>query len=286
MQSKEWPYGESVTETSKVGSLIIIGGAEDKKNEQVILKEFVRMSGSEKAKIVIMTVATELPEEVGSEYIKIFKALMGDQASVITVDVESREQANSPEAIAHIEDATGVFFTGGDQFRITRLLGGTKLDTALHDRYDQGLILAGTSAGASMMSSIMIIQGPAETTAKIGMTRLGAGMEFLSGVIIDQHFAQRGRINRLLTAIAQYPHHLGIGIDENTALIVEGHMCRVVGEGSITVLDAGEVRDGIPTKEESDDNLAICDVKLHLLPTGHGFDLRNRTPVFKAKSED
>ncbi len=270
-------------EASKTGSLIIIGGAEDKKRDPIILKEFIRMAGSDRAKIVIMTVATELPQEVGSEYVRIFKDLAGPNSEVTTVDVETRDQANCPEAIARIEAATAVFFTGGDQFRITRLLGGTKLDMTLHDRYEKGLVLAGTSAGASMMSSIMIIHGPAETTARVGMTRLGAGMEFLPGVIIDQHFAQRGRINRLLTAIAQYPHHLGIGIDENTAIIVEGNICRVVGAGSITVLDAGNVSNGIPSREESDENLAIGDVRLHLLPAGHGFDLRNRNPIFNIK---
>lgn len=267
------------------GSLIIIGGAEDKKNDKTILKEFVRMAGGPKAQILIMTVATELPVEVGAEYIKVFKSIFDGDASVETLHIASRGEANDPESLAKIDKATGVYFTGGDQFRITRILGGTKTDMLLHDRYESGLILGGTSAGASMMSSIMIIQGPAETTAKRGMTRLGAGLEFLPGVIIDQHFAQRGRINRLLAAIAQYPHHLGIGIDENTALIVEGTRCRVVGEGSITVLDAGDACEGIGEKFETDENLAICDVRLHLLTSGHGYDLRNRTPIY-ANNQD
>lgn len=268
------------------GSLIIIGGAEDKKNDKTILREFVRMSGGDKAHIVIMTVATELPVEVGDEYIKVFKSIFEGEAKVETLHIASRGEANDPESLAKIDKASGVYFTGGDQFRITRILGGTKIDMLLHDRYESGLILAGTSAGASMMSSIMIIQGPAETTAKRGMTRLGAGLEFLPGVIIDQHFAQRGRINRLLAAIAQYPHHLGIGIDENTAIIVEGTRCRVVGEGSITVLDAGNVCEGISEKYESDENLAICDVRLHLLPSGHGYDLRNRTPIYENHQDE
>ncbi|RYZ57295.1 MAG: cyanophycinase [Proteobacteria bacterium] len=267
------------------GSLIIIGGAEDKKNDKTILKEFVRMAGGPKAQILIMTVATELPVEVGAEYIQVFKSIFDGDASVETLHIASRGEANDPESLAKIDKATGVYFTGGDQFRITRILGGTKTDMLLHDRYESGLILGGTSAGASMMSSIMIIQGPAETTAKRGMTRLGAGLEFLPGVIIDQHFAQRGRINRLLAAIAQYPHHLGIGIDENTALIVEGTRCRVVGEGSITVLDAGDACEGIGEKFETDENLAICDVRLHLLTSGHGYDLRNRTPIY-ANNQD
>ena len=262
------------------GKLIIIGGAEDKTGAMTYLKEFVRLAGGESATLLIMTAATEHAGEVGGEYTKIFRQLAGPGARIETLDIESRQDANTSENKDRIEQATGVFFTGGDQFRITRLLGGTKVDTALHSRFELGLILAGTSAGASMMSSIMIIQGPGETTARVRMTELGAGMEFLPGVIIDQHFAQRGRINRLLSAIAQYPHHLGIGIDENTALIVEGHQFRTIGEGSVTILDAGAVRLVAPVPVEADENLAICDVRLHLLPAGHAYDLRQRQPIF------
>ncbi|MES2745255.1 MAG: cyanophycinase, partial [Bdellovibrionota bacterium] len=262
------------------GKLIIIGGAEDKKGSMIILKEFVSLAGGSNARILIMTAATEHAAEVGGDYTRIFRELTGPEAQIETLDIETRVDANKPEFQKQIENATGVFFTGGDQYRITRLLGGTKIDTALHSYFHKGLILAGTSAGASMMSSIMIINGPAETTAKVGMTNLGAGMEFLPGVIIDQHFAQRGRINRLLAAIAQYPHHLGIGIDENTALIVEGHCFRTIGEGSVTILDAGDFGQGMSLREGGTENLAICDIRLHLLSSGHSFDLRQRRPFF------
>jgi cyanophycinase len=267
-------------QSPRTGKLIIIGGAEDKKGSMVILREFLSLAGGPDARILIMTAATEYASEVGGEYKKLFRDLTGPEARIETIDIETRKDANRPEFETKIEEASGVFFTGGDQYRITRLLGGTKIDTALHSQFDRGLILAGTSAGASMMSSIMIINGPGETTAKVGMTKLGAGMEFLPGVIIDQHFAQRGRINRLLAAIAQYPHHLGIGIDENTALIVEGHRFRTIGEGSVTVLDAGDFGQGMAMREGGSENLAVCDVKLHLLAAGHSFDLRQRRPFF------
>lgn len=265
----------------KTGPLVIIGGAEDKKGDRLILREFVELAGGSAAKIVIMTVATELSEETAAEYTAVFKHIIGPTAHITSMGIKNRDEANDAQNVAILQEATGVFFTGGDQFRIIRLIGGTKIDTTLHNCHENGLVLAGTSAGASMISSNMIIQGPAKSTAKIGMTKLGVGMGFLPGVIIDQHFAQRGRINRLLSAIARYPHSLGIGIDENTALIVDGHCCRVVGEGSVTVLDAGEVSIGIPSKEDDEDeNLGICNVKLHLLPAGQGFNLRNRAPIF------
>ncbi|WP_141736230.1 cyanophycinase [Oligoflexus tunisiensis] len=262
------------------GPLLVIGGAEDKKGEQVILKEFIRLAGGDAARIVIMTVATEHPYEVGEDYTQIFRKLMGDSGEdqVQCVHIESREEAQHEKSLAAIESASGVFFTGGDQFRITSLLGGTRVDALLHARHEDGLVLAGTSAGASMMSTTMIIEGSAHDTARVGMVRLGAGLEFLPGVLIDQHFAQRGRINRLLSAIAEYPHHLGIGIDENTALVVHGHEFEVIGTGSVTVIDAADVTDTNVHLLDQHEHLAICNVKLHILTPGYGFNLRDRIP--------
>jgi cyanophycinase len=262
------------------GSLLVIGGAEDKKGEQVILKEFISLAGGDNARIVIMTVATEHPREVGEEYTRVFRQFMKNPTAdqVQCIHIESREEAQHEKALAAIEPATGVFFTGGDQFRITSLLGGTRVDALLHARHEEGMVLAGTSAGASMMSSTMIIEGAAHDTARVGMVRLGAGLEFLPGVLIDQHFAQRGRINRLLSAIAEYPHHLGVGIDEDTALVVHGHEFEVIGTGSVTVIDAADVTDTNVNLLDQHEQLAICNVKLHILTPGYGFNLRDRIP--------
>ncbi len=262
------------------GKLMIIGGGEDKKNEKIILKEFVRLAGGDSAKIVIMTCATNLPEEVAKEYTDVFEEIGGPSIKVATLDIRERSQANAPEAVETLLDATGVFFTGGSQLQLVRSIGGTKIDTVLHDLYDKGLIIAGTSAGASMMSSVMIIEGSTGETATVGLTTLGGGLEFLRGVIVDQHFAQRGRTHRLISAIARYPHFLGIGIDEDTALIVCDTLCNVIGQGSITILDAGGVAEGIPDKNIDDsENISISGIKLHLLSSGSRFDLRNRINV-------
>lgn len=263
-----------------LGPLLVIGGAEDKKDEQFILKEFIRLAGGDHARIVVMTVATGHPHELCQSYSEVFQKLLGNPRpeQVQCVHVVSREEAQNVQALAAIEAASGVFFTGGDQFRITSLLGGTRMDALLHARHENGLVLAGTSAGASMMSTTMIIEGAAHDTARVGMVRLGAGLEFLPGVLIDQHFAQRGRINRLLSAIAEYPHHLGIGIDEDTALVVRGHEFEVIGTGSVTVIDAADVTDSNVHLLDRNDHLAICNVKLHILTFGYGFNLRDRIP--------
>ncbi len=259
------------------GALVIIGGAEDKHGHMQILREFVAKAGGPHARIVVMTVATELPIEVGAEYVEIFESI--GVADVRTFDVSSREAADRPSACKAIEQATGVFFTGGEQLRITTLLGGTRIDAALHTGHEDGLVLAGTSAGASMMSSTMIVDGRAETNPRIGIVQMAPGMEFIDGVVIDQHFAQRGRLGRLLSAVAQYPHHLGLGIDEDTAIVVTGSTFDVMGKGAVSVVDAGALWYSNLGHLREGDPLALHGVKLHILPAGYRFDLRERQPL-------
>jgi cyanophycinase len=262
------------------GSLVIIGGAEDKEGRCEILQEVVRMAGGSHARVVVMTVATEVPLEVGSKYLEVFHRL--GVADVRTFDVSSRENANALSAVKAIEEATCVFFTGGDQIRITELLGGTKVDALLHKRFEEGMLLAGTSAGASMMSSTMIVEGEPETNPRIGIVEMAPGMEFIQGVVIDQHFAQRGRLGRLLSAVAQYPHHLGLGIDENTAVVVEKNQTfRVIGSGAVTVVDAGALTYSNVRGLRENDDLALCGITLHILPNGYKFHLRDRVPIIE-----
>lgn len=259
------------------GPLVVIGGAEDKRGECRILREFLRLGGGKHAHVLVMTVATELPIDVGMEYIEVFKSL--GAADVRTFDVSNREAANKDSAVQFVKDATCIFFTGGDQLRITKLLGGTRVDSALHVAHANGIPLGGTSAGASMMSSTMIVDGESETNPKISVVNMAPGMEFIDGVVIDQHFAQRGRLGRLLSAVAQYPHHLGLGLDENTAIVVENGVFRVLGAGAVSVVDAGAMSHSNLESVRKDESLSLCDIKLHILPDGYGFHLRNRQPI-------
>lgn len=259
------------------GQLVIIGGAEDKEGECKILREFVRLAGGQQARIVVMTVATGLPGEVGSQYIRVFERLGVD--SIKVVDTDRREDASDPRALETIEQATGIFFTGGNQARITELIKGTELDTAIHHQFAQGVVIAGTSAGAAMMPAMMIVEGDSETNPRPEVVKMDEGMGFLPGAVIDQHFAQRGRIGRLLSAIAQQPVFLGFGIDENTAIIVNGEEIEVVGENSVTIVD---VEDLVHTNVEEllkDEALAMCGIKLHVLPHGYRFNLKTRSCV-------
>jgi cyanophycinase len=263
---------------------MIIGGSEDQQGDCRILREFVRLGGSADASIVVVTVASEAQTEVGSRYVDVFSRLGAGEVRVLTID--RRADANTRAAVEAVEKATAVFFSGGSQLRITRLLGGTKLDTALHRRNEEGLVLAGTSAGAAMMSSVMITGGRPETAFRVGIVELGPGMGFISGVLIDQHFEERGRLRRLLLAVAQYPHEIGLGIDENTAVVARGQEFEVLGEGSVTVVDAGAMTYTNLASLKRDDILTLCGVQIHILSEGYRFDLRNRVPLVEGVSAD
>ncbi|MEG4392976.1 cyanophycinase [Microcoleus sp. BROC3] len=259
------------------GKLLIIGGAEDKEGECKILREFLRCAGGTKAHIVIMTAATSLPGEVGDNYIRVFERLGAEDVRV--VDTQTPEDAKNPEYLEAIEQATGIFFTGGDQARIISCLKDTKLDVAMHKRYSEGIIIGGTSAGAAMMPDMMIIEGDSETNPRVDAVAMGPGMGFLPGVVIDQHFAQRGRLGRLVTALLLQPAVLGFGIDENTAILVSGDELEVIGESAVTIIDESEkLHDNIDGRLK-DEGLAICGAKLHILPHGYRFNLKTHQPV-------
>ena len=260
----------------EAGALVIIGGAEDRAGGCKILREFVRLAGGEEARLAVVAVASQAPAETGASYVETFLRLGAADAQLL--DINTRPDANKARALKAVEEATGVFFTGGDQLRITQLLGGTKLDITLHRRHEAGLVLAGTSAGAAMMSSVMIGGGLPMKQMRLGLVWLEAGMDFLPGVLIDQHFEERGRLRRLLVAVAQHPHDLGLGIDEDTAVVVRDRSFEVLGSGSVTVVDAGGMT-YTNLDDEEDALLAISGVRIHVLPEGFRFDLRNRTPL-------
>ncbi|TBR59898.1 cyanophycinase [Mastigocladus laminosus UU774] len=262
--------------------LVIIGGAEDKEGDCQILREFVRRAGSTKARIVIMTAATELPREVGENYIRVFERLGAEDARII--DTETRDDASSSTALEAISKATGVFFTGGDQARITSILKDTEIDAAIHKRFSEGIVVGGTSAGAAVMPDVMIVEGDSETNPRIEIVDMGPGLAFLPGVVIDQHFSQRGRLGRLISALAQQPAVLGFGIDENTAMVVTDSQIEVIGEGSVTIVDESEVIHNNIDEILRDEALAICGARLHILPHGYKFDLKTHRPIFNGQS--
>jgi cyanophycinase len=263
------------------GQLVIIGGAEDKEGECTVLREFVRRAGGVNAHIVVMTVATELPREVGEDYIRVFERLGAKDVRI--VDTVEREDASSGTYLEAIEKATGVFFTGGNQARITSTLRDTEMHKLLQKRLSEGIVIGGTSAGAAMMPDMMIVEGDSETNPRIEIVDIAPGMAFLPGVVIDQHFLQRGRLGRLVSAVTQQPVNLGFGIDENTAIVVSNNQFEVIGEGAVTVVDVAEITHTNLGQILKDEDLAICGAKLHILPHGYRFDLATRKPLVEGE---
>ncbi|MCU0523861.1 MAG: cyanophycinase [Elainella sp. Prado103] len=259
------------------GALVIIGGAEDREGDCVVLREFVRRAGGVKAHIAVLTAATSMPREVGDDYIRVFERIGAEDVRV--VDTEHPDDADRQEAVETIEQATGIFFTGGDQSRIIELVKGSRVDQAIRKRRAAGAVIGGTSAGAAMMPDTMIVEGDSTTNPRVDAVELGTGMGFLPGIAVDQHFSQRGRLGRLISALVQQPAILGIGIDENTAVIVEGDLFQVVGQGSVTVVDESETTHNNLAGLLKDEGLAICGVRLHILPHGYSFNFKTRQPL-------
>ncbi|MEV6301691.1 cyanophycinase [Actinoplanes sp. NPDC051861] len=258
------------------GRLLLMGGAAG----AGLLARFVDLAGATTARIVVIATASETPETAEAAYAEKFSAL--GAGSVRALRLTRRPEANAP-GVDVLREATGVFFTGGDQERITSVIGGTAADSLLQELSGTGaLVLAGTSAGAAMMSATMITGGDGTgVTARSVST--GPGLEFLPGVLIDQHFAERGRLNRLLSAVARYPHELGVGIDEDTAILTDGDCFEVLGNGAVTVVDAGCATD---IRVPGSGPIALAGASIHVLPAGYTFHLTGRRPVVAAPAAE
>jgi cyanophycinase len=259
------------------GKLVAIGGGRISEGDAPLLKEFVKLARGPRARVVVMTVATDEPAKAAAEYKSAFNRLGVDD--VKAVDVSSRADALRPEALEAVGHATGLFFTGGDQLHITSLVGGTEMQALIRRRYERGLVIGGTSAGAAMMSNSMLLGGGGDENPKVGAVEIGPGMDLVIGAVIDTHFSQRGRFGRLLTAVAHYPQDLGLGLDEKTAMIVHRNEFEVAGEGAVTVVDGGAMTYTSLPYMGKGDGLSLYGVRVHVLSAGARFDLSKREPV-------
>lgn len=256
------------------GPLIIIGGHEDKEGERVILNEVAsHLAGRP---LVIATIASHEPEGYFESYQKAFGAI--GVTDLRELYVEDRAESLSSEALALLEGTGGIFFSGGDQLRITSQIGDTPIERRIRELHAGGAVIAGTSAGASMMSETMLVKGASSESYRIGELHMAPGLGLVSGVIIDQHFAERGRFGRLLGAVAHNPRLLGIGVDEDTALVVQGRAVRIIGSGAAYVVDAEASTHSNIAEARADRALSMFDVGVHVLSSGDAFDLDRRRP--------
>ncbi|MDP9309446.1 MAG: cyanophycinase [Chloroflexota bacterium] len=264
--------------SSKHGSLIIIGGHEAKQGDCPVLTEVVKHTRATRGRLVIVTVATETPEEVAAEYRAVFTKLGVPEIDVL--DIRTRDQAAEETQVQRLADAPVIFFTGGDQLRITSQIGDSLLFRRMRDIYEQGGTIVGTSAGAAAMPETMLIGGAGDESHQISALSMAPGLGFISGVVIDSHFAERGRIGRLLGAVVQNPRNLGLGIDEDTAIIVQQEtVFQVIGSGAMYVLNGAGISYSSLSEETPEGVVSMDDVTMHVLGAFDRFDLRTRRPL-------
>jgi cyanophycinase len=275
---------EENMEKDKKGFLIIIGGAEDKTGESAILKQAPELL-DENDLLTVLTTATESPEETGQKYYRVFERLGVKNIQVLNVN--TRDDADNGSICDKIRKSRCLFMTGGDQLRITSILGGTRACGEIQALYLSGGVIMGTSAGASVMSSTMVVQGMDNEPAKKCTLKMAPGLGVISGIIIDQHFDQRGRFGRLLCGIAENPDVLGIGIDEDTSIKVYPDLhFEVVGSNAVTIIDGKTIQSSNVSELNQNEILAITGVTVHVLPQGYGFKLPERRVIRLKKDQE
>jgi cyanophycinase len=273
---------EAVEEAARrqQGPVMPIGGAEDTEPGGEILERFLELAGGNKARIAVIPTASQEPQRSGEGYVKLFCDMGAAKAEWIRI--EERGDALGGTAVKLIENATGIFITGGDQARLVELLAGTHVMEAIRNAHAQGVVVAGTSAGASIVGAHMMVPGngtTGDTAARKGMVDMVAGFGLLQDVIVDQHFSERGRIGRLLTIFAANPGMLAVGLDEDTAVIIDGDgLLETLGSGMVTLLDGRTTVSDYYSRKDGE-ILSVTGSSLTVLGPGRHFDLIERVAI-------
>ena len=256
------------------GWIVPIGGAENKENDRHILERFVRVSGGDRADIVVIPTASRM-NETGPRYEQLFRELGAPRVSVM--DFDTRRDCQEPGRLSRLEEATGIFFTGGNQLRLSTLLGGTPVAKLIRVCNARGVTVGGTSAGASILSEHMIAFGDEGSSVVSGSVRLAPGLGLTNRFIIDQHFRQRDRLGRLLTALAYNPFAVGIGLDEDTAAFIgPDETVEVEGSGGVTIVDGADVSFSSMDSVSEGQPVCMLGLRLHVLVAGATFNLHTR----------
>lgn len=259
------------------GSIIVIGGNEEKDiaeiseklnkdfEVRVILDEIIKHAGGTESRIELLTCGSDVPEEIGNDYINVFKKLGAENTG--NLSIRSRDIAEESGTLKRIENADLLLFTGGDQLQISKILRNTKSHALINRRYlNDNFVIAGTSAGAMVMAEDMITGGKSDSLLKKNNLKLGKGLGLLKQVIIDSHHFKRGRLSRLAEAIAVYPAKLGIGLSENAGMIIkEGSECEVIGSGLVILLDGGNFDHNRINEVQDDEPISLINLKVHFL---------------------
>ncbi len=256
------------------GILVAVGGNEDKDHDIEVLKNIVDLVSDPRVEVI--TTASSIPEEVGMTYKRAFKKI--GLSHIGLLNIQSREEANDPGYIDRVKNANVVFFSGGDQLRITSTLGGTPILVALKNKYHkEQCAVAGTSAGASAMSQTMIYEGESTEALTKGTALLTGGTGLVKGIVIDSHFIKRGRFSRLMEVVTTNPGIIGIGLGEDTGVIIRhGHILQAIGNGLIVVFDGQNINYSNISDIEIGEAIAVENICVHTLVKKHGYDLWTR----------
>ena len=256
------------------GWIVPIGGAENKENNPEILKRFVALCGGSIADIVVIPTASRMAD-TGERYETLFRELGAGRVDVM--DFDTRRDCSEPNRLERLAEATGIFFTGGNQLRITTLIGGTPIAKLIRNLNARGVHVGGTSAGAGILSEHMIAFGDEGQSPRAGSVRLAPGLGLTNRFVIDQHFRQRDRLGRLVTALAYNPFAIGIGLDEDTAAFIgPDNTLEVVGSGGVTVVDASQLEFSSMDAVEEGQPVCLLGLTLHILVAGATFNLHTR----------
>ncbi len=259
------------------GILIPIGGGEDKEGRKSILNRLIDETRRREPSIEIITTATDDPEEVGNHYIRAFRDI--GIRDIGTIDIHKRDEACDERYMDRLKRCDAVLFSGGDQLKLSTLLGGTAVLRLIQERYcdDDDFVVAGSSAGAAAMSATMIVSGSSRDALIKGELQLTNGLNFINNVFIDTHVTQRGRVGRLIQTVASNPAVLGLGLGEDTgAVIYDGRDVEIIGSGLVVIVDGGSIRYSDLTEVSDGEAITIEGLKLHVLSRGRHFDLQKR----------
>ena len=263
-----------VRDGTERGWIVPIGGAEEKENDPRILKRFVDLCGGADADIVVIPTASQLAD-TGTRYEQIFSEL--GVGRVTALDFDTRRDTTERSRLERIGEASGIFFTGGNQLRLSTMLGGTPIAKLIRTCNAHGVHVGGTSAGASILSEHMIAFGKEGGSPTAASVRLAPGLGLTNRFVIDQHFRQRDRLGRLLAALAYNPFAIGIGLDEDTAAFIRpDNTLEVEGSGAVTVVDAGELQFSSMDQASEDSPVCLLGLKIHILTAGATFNLHTR----------
>jgi cyanophycinase len=270
----EAPYSED--HYTPPGILVAIGGNEDKENDVKIIRAVVDVLESKNLTIEVITTASEIPEETGKKYMTAFDIIGVKYANVMLI--KNREDAERVEYVDRIKKANIVYFTGGDQLKITSILGGSRvLETIIKKYRNEKCVIAGTSAGASALSEVMVYEGESQEALTKGTVQITAGLGLVTKVVIDSHFIKRGRFSRLMEVVTCNPGHIGLGLGEDSGVIIrEGHVLEAIGNGLIVIFDGQHIKYSNVSKIDMGEAIAVEKVIVHTLVKGYGYDLQSR----------